>query len=223
VNILAQASADSINFGPIIAAIITSAAATFAVIATSKLTWHRDAKKSLKDYAQVVKAVRHELAFYLEKLAAAKRDLKALIEAVESGAGQKIVPAYRFYPSYLEQLKLELAKKSSEDALVQAVGGCHFELSFIAERLERLQMLATQPSPLVGGVSGGPGSAEHLAGIMMRSEKRANVLNEAKAVLGLVDLNIPAFEAGILLCDKEVETKEAALSKYEVDHPFSPW
>lgn len=125
-TLIAQAiEVHTINWTPIAAAMITSAVATFAVIATSKLTWHRDAKKSLGEHLKILKACRHELSLYLGKLGILLKQAKEVAEALDRNT-EFSMPCYDFYPAYLENLKLEIAKRSANDGLVAAIGNCHF-------------------------------------------------------------------------------------------------
>lgn len=200
----------TVNWGPIIAAFITSAAVVFVAIVTSKFTWHRDEKKSLKEHTRIVRAVAHELDFYRGKLDVLHKYCEAMTAYAEKKTETLNVPAFDLLPAYLEQLKLEFAKRSSDDQLVRCVSNCHFELAFIRDRLRAAQHLADRmfEAPTSPG-------ANLLAQVSFRRE----VLSLTK----LVKQNLSLFNEAFSAFAAETIRKQAEVDNYETNHPFSPW
>jgi len=199
-----QDAQDVFNWGAVIAAALSMAVSVFAVIATSGLAWHRDERKALLEYLSIVKAAAHELRFYLGKLHRVIEDVEKLAALIPERLQPVIfvIPTYDLYPDYLEQIKLELAKRTRNDGLVQQISNCHFELCHIRERFAQTKAAFS----------------EHFLNIAHASNLRTENL---AGFLALVRQNIELFEKCIDAFDLEAKATKSAYDEYSQRHPLA--
>ena len=99
-------------------------------------------------YRCLLESVANELDFYADKFNFLSAQISTFL------AERRIIPSYKFYPSFLEQGKLRLNEFMRNSDLVKQVGHCHFELGHICERMEifRRECDVTNPLPMANAI-----------------------------------------------------------------------
>ena len=91
-------------------------------------------KEEDRRFRVAINNARNEIEFYISKLNILTSQVQDALDSLDNR--HVLVPSYTFYPSLLEQLKVELASFLREEELIKQVGHCHFELAHVVERLD---------------------------------------------------------------------------------------
>jgi hypothetical protein len=108
--------------------------AFLAIVITLWLQSNEKRNDELRKYSNCLFTTKNELDFYRTKFQQLSNEISGTVTAAQNGR-TIVIPTYRFYPSYLENQKIELSQFHFNSDLIKDTGHCHFELCHILDRL----------------------------------------------------------------------------------------